>query len=152
MNRFGFVFDGLLSKQVALLQDNQEALRLELAQQIVPDTNLHTELVGMGFQTDLVNVALRLAGNNMASALEELLRLQDDDSYDEMLKKIVDVANVAGPSSAAASAIDRLTKSLSKAKKMDEVCLSRISNGNPSVQDECHFLSGFREIRRGRRQ
>lgn len=97
-------------QQLNLLQGHQEALKQDLAKEIVPDDNLCEQIMNMGFDKATVDMALRNVANNMDAAIEMLLKLQNEGTYTEALEKLVDGLpipngdlNAAGPSTSSGS-------------------------------------------------
>lgn len=72
--------------QIALLQENQSSLRDELEQTVKPDESLCEQIMNMGFDIDLVRQVLKNSTNDMQKAIENLLKMQADGSYEDALK------------------------------------------------------------------
>lgn len=86
-----------------LLQENAAVLTAELIEEIVPNANLRKQMVEMGFHVEMIDDALRQTANIMNDAVEMLLKLQADGSYEEKLANLVTSnsacsSNEAGPS------------------------------------------------------
>lgn len=87
--------DNDLTQSLNMLQDNQDQLR----QLVVDETVVHS-MESMGFHPDIIKLALQSALNNMNEAVEILLKMQSDGTYNTMLENVqAAVGAVAGPSS-----------------------------------------------------
>lgn len=115
--------------QISLLQENQSALQEELTREIVPSKSLREQILAMGFHAEIIDMALKKCTNEKDAAVEELLRLQANGTYESVLSSL---------SQAAASTIDLTTSqsgpstSTSVArdiKKESEVC--------PNCETDC---------------
>lgn len=111
-------------QQLSLLQENANALKDELANQIVPSSDIVSQMEAMGFHKGMIEMALKTVANNMDSAVEMLLRIQSDGKYDDTLKKIMDlVSTEVGPSTSSSQPHQKLAATLQKQKEIDEVCV-----------------------------
>lgn len=93
-----------------MLQENQSSLRDELQQTVKPDESLCEQIMNMGFDIDLVREVLKNTTNDMQTAIENLLKMQADGSYENALKealKSVPMAlgalNACGPGASSSS-------------------------------------------------
>lgn len=111
-----------LCAQISLLQENQSALQEELTREIVPNHKLREQMLAMGFHAEIIDMALKNSTNHMDAAVEELLRLQADGSYEGILSNLLETAssvidavgNYDGPSTS--------SKIVRDIKKEEEVC------------------------------
>lgn len=87
--------------QVSILQTNIAELERELLNEIVPKSDVREQMIGMGFPAEIVDFALKSADRNMDAVLEELMRLQSEGTYDEMLEKLIDAVDAAEGTSSA---------------------------------------------------
>lgn len=71
------------------MQENQSALQDELSREIVPSSGLREKMLAMGFHAEIIDMALKNSTNQMDAAVEELLRLQADGTYEETLSKLL---------------------------------------------------------------
>lgn len=97
------------SLKIAMLQENQSILRDELQQTVQPNENLAQQIIGMGFDIELVRQALQNSTNDMQKAIENLLKMQSNGTYESALKEAIDTvskvslaAGVNGPSTSQA--------------------------------------------------
>lgn len=82
-----------------LLQENQPALKEELTHEVVANEELRNQMLAMGFHAEIIDMALKNSANQMDAAVEELLRLQADGSYDNTLSNLMQTAaNIIGQS------------------------------------------------------
>lgn len=72
-----------------MLQENQSVLRDELLQSVKPDESLCEQILNMGFDIELIRNALRDTTNDMQKAIENLLKMQADGSYENALKEVL---------------------------------------------------------------
>lgn len=86
--------------QIALLQENQTSLHDEFQKSVKPNESLAQQIVGMGFDIELVRQALTDTTNDMAKAIENLLKMQTDGTYQgalqEALENMSKMASAAG--------------------------------------------------------
>lgn len=73
-----------------MLQENQTVLRDELQQTVKPDENLCQQILNMGFDIELVRNALKNSTNDMQMAIDSLLKMQADGTYNSILKNVLD--------------------------------------------------------------
>lgn len=68
--------------------------------EIAPNKSLREQMILMGFPAQIVDLALKnITNESMDSAIEELMRLQSDGTYDQMLDTLLDTMDaVAGTS------------------------------------------------------
>lgn len=71
------------------MQENQSVLRDELLQSVKPDESLCEQILNMGFDIELIRNALRDTTNDMQKAIENLLKMQADGSYQDALKEVL---------------------------------------------------------------
>lgn len=87
-------------------------------------SSLPAQITAIGFAPEVVQVALEQAFNNSERAIEILLKMQTDGTYDEILESLL--ANMpstsAGASSRQEEAVRNLKKSSEKFKQTMEVC------------------------------
>lgn len=126
-----------LFRQLTLLQGNQDVLKQELAKEIVPDNELCEQMLNMGFDRSIVEMALRTVANNMDDAIEILIKFQKEGKYDDTLQNLAETLagnlnggsdNGAGPSTSASTSTSNPKKfDFDKMKKewkaADEVCI-----------------------------
>lgn len=72
-----------------MLQENQSLLRDELLQSVKPDESLCEQILNMGFDIELIRNALKDTTNDMQKAIENLLKMQADGSYQNALKEVL---------------------------------------------------------------
>lgn len=72
-----------------MLQENQSVLRDELLQSVKPDESLCEQILNMGFDIELIRSALKDTTNDMQKAIENLLKMQADGSYQNALKEVL---------------------------------------------------------------
>lgn len=82
-------------------------LRNELEGSIVPAKNVCEQMMAMGFDQEMVKMALKNCTNDMEKAIESLLKMQSDGSYfsafEELLKNLPIPSDLnAGPSTSSA--------------------------------------------------
>lgn len=76
-----------------MLQENQSVLRDELQQTVQPNENLAQQIIGMGFDIELVRKALQNSTNDMQKAIENLLKMQSNGSYESALKEAIETVS-----------------------------------------------------------
>lgn len=74
------------------MQENQSALQEELTREIVPSESLREKMVAMGFHAEIIDMALKKSTNEMDAAVEELLRLQANGTYENVLSGLLQAA------------------------------------------------------------
>lgn len=82
-----------------MLQTNQTLLQEKLNDDFIPDTTIVDHMVKMGFHPEIVNMSLRYAVNNMNEAVDMLLRMQGEGTYDNLLTSICGSTSGAASSS-----------------------------------------------------
>lgn len=75
--------------QIAILQQNQSVLRDELQQTVKPDESLCQQILNMGFDIELIRDALKNTSNDMQRAIENLLRMQSEGTYQNALQEVL---------------------------------------------------------------
>lgn len=83
-----------------MLQNNQTLLQQKLTEDFIPDSKIVDHMVKMGFHPEIVNMSLRQAVNNMDEAVDMLLRMQGNGTYDNLLTSICGAVsgNISAPS------------------------------------------------------
>lgn len=76
------------------MHENHGILQEELNNEIIPDKSFQKEMIAMGFHPEMIKMALKNSTNLMDDAVEFLLKMQADGSYEEKLCKLLE--NVPG--------------------------------------------------------
>lgn len=95
-----------------------------MAKEIVPDDNIADELVSMGFAIEIARRALQTAANDMAAAIDMLIRMQNNGLYQETLNNLLStVGNMADAEMPSTSTDigEQLAKRLKKETQVMEV-------------------------------
>lgn len=97
-----------------MLQDQPEQLRQAAADDFIVDDVSQRSMITMGFNEEIIKMALQFASNDMSKAVEMLLKMQTEGTYDNLLTQILDGAGAQGAAStsAAASARSHIDKKL----------------------------------------
>lgn len=74
------------------MQENQPALQEELSREIVPSKGLREQMLAMGFHAEIIDMALKNSTNQMDAAVEELIRLQANGTYENILSNLTQLA------------------------------------------------------------
>lgn len=77
-----------LAQSLTMLQDNQDQLRKLVVEDFVADENVAVSMENMGFDSDMIKMALRFAINNMGEAVEMLLKMQSEGTYQSVLENL----------------------------------------------------------------
>lgn len=104
-----------------MLQDQPEQLRQAAADDFIVDDESQRSMLTMGFNEEIIKMALQFASNDMSKAVEMLLKMQTEGTYDNLLTQILDGAGAAGGASTSAAASSARSHIDTKLKAM-EVC------------------------------
>lgn len=118
-----------------MLENNAPALRQQMMDDFLPDTKAMDEMRLMGFDDALIKLSLRCATNDMNAAVETLLKMQADGTYESMLNNVTNLVGGANGAATASASDDEgavggvekaaanLAKRLKYEQKTLEVCL-----------------------------
>ncbi|XP_055305346.1 NEDD8 ultimate buster 1 [Sitodiplosis mosellana] len=81
--------DNDINQSIALLQENQSILHDELLQSVKPDESLCEQIRNMGFDIEMIRQALKDTTNDMSKAIENLLQMQANGTYQDALKEVL---------------------------------------------------------------
>lgn len=87
-----------------MLQNNKTALQQKVAEDFIPDTKIIDQMTKMGFHPEIISMSLRQVSNNMSEAVDMLLRMQGEGTYDNLLTSICGSTSAATTSNLAAVA------------------------------------------------
>ncbi|CAO1386877.1 unnamed protein product [Diamesa serratosioi] len=103
-----------IAQSIELLQDHQTELKAELAKIIKPDKDFIDKLINLGFDAELAKTILKNTSNDLDSAIEALLDLQNVDNIPAQLLSLIDEAipstSGASNSSQGSSLVDKIKK------------------------------------------
>lgn len=103
-----------IPQSIELLQDHQTELKAELAKIIKPDKDFIDKLINLGFDAELAKTILKNTSNDLDSAIETLLDLQNVDNIPAQLLSLIDEAmpSTSGASNSAqgSSLVDKIKK------------------------------------------
>lgn len=117
-----------------MLQNNQAELQRKASEDFIPNTTVVDRLTKMGFPSQLVDVCLREASNNMEEAVEAALRMQSDGSYEAILANVLGSTSGASTSSVAAQIVENIQNSRPENHKETEEVRTR------GTRPQCLFL------------
>ncbi len=83
----------------------------KVSEDFIPDTKIVENMTGMGFHPEIINMSLRHACNNMNEAVEMLLRMQGDGTYENLLTSICGASS--GATSSASSSLQAIASTSS---------------------------------------
>lgn len=111
-----------------MLQENQSMLHQELLQSVKPDESLCEKILNMGFDIEMIREALKSTSNDMQKAIENLLKMQADGTYQDVLKNVLQHVTSSGnetntPSTSAAAIATAVAHSVQDLENEREVCL-----------------------------
>lgn len=72
-----------------MLQVKQSELQEEFSKSIEPDKNLIEQIASMGFDNELIKSVLKVTSNDMEKAIEKLLQMKSDGSYENVLTQMI---------------------------------------------------------------
>lgn len=72
-----------------MLQENINELRLQLLDDIVPAKEAIAEMQAMGYHTAMIKLALQHSLNDVDSAVESLIKMQQEGTYDTALTDLL---------------------------------------------------------------
>lgn len=111
-----------------MLQTNKTELQQKVSEDFVPDTTIVDQMTKMGFHPEIINMSLRYAANNMDEAVDMLLRMQGEGTYENLLTSILGTSSEGTNSdgttpstSSAASAIAEAVENVKRARLEDDV-------------------------------
>lgn len=108
-----------------MLQTNKTELQQKVSEDFIPDTTIVDQMTKMGFHPEIVNMSLRYAANNMNEAVEMLLRMQGEGTYENLLSSIgggtSSDATASSSSTSAASVAAAVIENITTAKLEDDV-------------------------------
>lgn len=113
-----------------MLQDQPEQLRQAAADDFIIDDESQRSMITMGFNEEIIKMALQFASNDMSKAVEMLLKMQTEGTYDNLLTQILDgdgAAGADGGASTSAAASSARSHIDTKLKAM-EVRTSTVKN------------------------
>lgn len=105
--------------QISMLQDQSEQLRQAAADDFIVDDEAQRSMLTMGFNEEIIKMALQFASNDMSKAVEMLLKMQTEGTYDNLLTQILDGAGSAGGASTSAAASSARSHIETKLKAME---------------------------------
>lgn len=71
-----------------MLQNNKTGLQQKASEDFIADSKIVDLMTKMGFHPQIVDMSLRYASNNMDEAVDMLLRMQSDGTYEDLLTSI----------------------------------------------------------------
>lgn len=71
-----------------MLEKNKTELQRKVSEDFVPDTTIVDQMTKMGFHPEIINMSLRHVSNNMDDAVDMLLRMQGEGTYENLLTSI----------------------------------------------------------------
>lgn len=84
----------------------------------------------MGFHPEIINMSLRHVSNNMGEAVDMLLRMQGEGTYDNLL------ASICGSTSTSAA-----TTSTGAATALETIAKELVNSSNTSMEDDSDALA-----------
>lgn len=130
-----------------MLQEQPEQLRQLMQDDFLADTETVDAMKVMGFNEEMIKIALKASANDMGRAVEMMLKMQNDGTYSTVLAQLVDnfvdgaAAAAAGSSSsgisiAAAAANHLKSKADAELKAME--AFARFTE-DISTEDDTHL-------------
>lgn len=86
-----------------MLQENPDVLRQQLLDDFLPDKDAMEEMREMGFDAALIKLALRAALNDKSGAIESLVKMQSDGTYEALLNNVSNMLADEGATESATS-------------------------------------------------
>lgn len=109
-----------------MLEKNKTELQRKVAEDFVPDATIVDQMTKMGFHPEIINMSLRHACNSMDDAVDMLLRMQGEGTYENLL------TSICGSTFGASSS----TASTSESTPMSSVAAAVIENFKKVKSDE----------------
>ncbi|XP_037050774.1 NEDD8 ultimate buster 1-like [Bradysia coprophila] len=134
--------DNNVADAVNMLQNNKTALQQKVSEDFIPDTKIVDEMTKMGFHPEIINMSLRHVSNNMNEAVDMLLRMQGEGTYDNLLTSICGSTSAAATSTipAVANAVNILKANVEEATDA-MAAFERFSEGVSANEDDYLDLS-----------
>lgn len=86
-----------------MLQEQPEQLRQSMLDDFVADTEALNTMKTMGFNEEIIKMALKASTNDMNRAVEMMLKMQNDGTYSALLSQLIDNAVSGAPTTATSS-------------------------------------------------
>lgn len=100
--------------QILLLQSQNSELQDEFSRSIKPDENLCEKIAIMGFDMELIKSMLKETSNDVQKTIENLLKMQNDGTYENTLKELVSNLSTSDPSNPPPNPLDPSMPSTSR--------------------------------------
>lgn len=88
-----------------MLQNNKTELQRKVSEDFKPDAKIVDHMSKMGFHPEIINMSLRHASNNMDEAIDMLIRMQGEGTYENLLASICGSTSEANTSTASSSSL-----------------------------------------------
>lgn len=100
--------------QILLLQNRNSELQEEFSGSIKPDKSLCEKIAIMGFDMELIKSMLKETSNDVQKTIENLLKMQNDGTYENKLKDLVSTLSTSDPSNPLLNPLDPSMPSTSR--------------------------------------
>lgn len=113
-----------------MLQNNKTELQQKVSEDFKPDSKIADLMVTMGFHPEIINMSLRHSCNNMDEAVDMLLRMQGEGTYENLLTSIAGSTSeaIASTSALHSSALSKAVENLKNSKLEEDTNAMAVCN------------------------